>query len=507
LTWSAVYNGDGARLRQVANGVPTTYTLDVAAPLVQVLVQQDGSGMTRYLYGVTRVGEQQSAGWAYHLPDALGSVRQLADGNVQVTLARGYMPYGEALWSVGTGASAYGFTGEKFDASIGLVHLRARYYSPQLGRFFVRDAWSGNGQQPATLNPYLYGLNSPIIYTDPSGQICIAGFDIDFLGGPQCTDEDRQATAEELLRLAGFVSSPNFALGFAYEMIDAIMIIGPETARAAFNIMMDASPAFRDAVYIILGLSSLDCGPDLPTQFLYLVRNGIQGDDYFRRGRVAGRLTSLGLAAVGLIASAGGGAVAAASTPFTFHFGLAATTVAESMAAYSVAVVGSIAIRELNDQLLFRHFFGGGGGGDGGDGPPKLDPGELYGPNEGPEIALGHEFPTTGYPGLEEFAKGKGAKQYAEWQLSGLTPADAGGFSDDFANAMLRTKKAHFALDGTGYPDLKAALLDGAKGFGLGGGKYTNVELYEILHNSNWYGKTVFYFQGEVVSVPFIGGP
>ena len=29
LAWSATYNGDGARLRQVTNGTPTTYTVDL----------------------------------------------------------------------------------------------------------------------------------------------------------------------------------------------------------------------------------------------------------------------------------------------------------------------------------------------------------------------------------------------------------------------------------------------------------------------------------------------
>lgn len=113
-TTQFAYNGDGARLKQVVNGAVTTYTLDpsagsgqaLAAPLVQVLVAKDSGGDTHYLYGVTRIGEQQSAGRVYHVSDALGSVRQLVDSDGQVTLARGYMPYGEPLWSEGAGQSA-----------------------------------------------------------------------------------------------------------------------------------------------------------------------------------------------------------------------------------------------------------------------------------------------------------------------------------------------------------------------------------------------------------------
>ncbi len=163
LAWSATYNGDGARLKQTSNGSVTTYTLDLAAPLVQVLMQQDAGGTTTYLYGVTRLGEQQPTGWAYHLSDALGSVRQLADDAAQVTLARGYMPYGEPLWSMGSGVSAYGFTGEDWNTIIQLVFLRARYYNGALGRFTQQDP-SGLEQ-----NLYAYATSNPVNFTDPSG--------------------------------------------------------------------------------------------------------------------------------------------------------------------------------------------------------------------------------------------------------------------------------------------------------------------------------------------------
>ena len=176
----------GARLQQIVNNLPTTYTLDLAAPLVQVLIQQDANGETAYLYGVTRVGEQQPDGWAYHLSDArpcptlhrsvggplgVGSVRQLADVDGQVTLARGYTPYGEPLWSEGAGQSAYGFTGEDFDVSTGLVFLQARYMSPRLGIFLSHDPWSGDVLRPRSMNGWIYVEGNPVNFTDRTGEI------------------------------------------------------------------------------------------------------------------------------------------------------------------------------------------------------------------------------------------------------------------------------------------------------------------------------------------------
>jgi RHS repeat-associated protein len=170
LTWSASYNGEGARLKQIVNGAPTTYTLDLTAPLVQVLVAKDSSGDTRYLYGVTRIGERQSAGWLYHLTDALGSVRQLTDNSGTVQLARGYTPYGEPLWTNGMASSRYTFTGEDYDPTVGLVFLRARYMQPTLGIFLARDPVDGNDLRPESMNGWGYANDAPSNYTDPSGR-------------------------------------------------------------------------------------------------------------------------------------------------------------------------------------------------------------------------------------------------------------------------------------------------------------------------------------------------
>ena len=111
----------------------TTYTLDLAAPLVQVLVANEGGDSTLYLYGVARIGEDDGA-WHYHLADHLGSVRSLVDADGDVDGTRAYRPYGASLDTAGTASSIYGFTGEQTDPT-GLVYLRARMYAPSLGQF------------------------------------------------------------------------------------------------------------------------------------------------------------------------------------------------------------------------------------------------------------------------------------------------------------------------------------------------------------------------------------
>ena len=147
------------------DGEAITYTLDLAAPLSQVL--SDGENI--YLYGLGRIAQESAARTDYFLPDALGSVRQLTtqDGNVELT--QSFDPFGNLRTRRAGGFSSYGFAGEWTDPT-GLQFLRSRYYAPAQGRFLTRDPFLGILAQPVSLQPYLYALNNPVLYSDPSGQ-------------------------------------------------------------------------------------------------------------------------------------------------------------------------------------------------------------------------------------------------------------------------------------------------------------------------------------------------
>jgi YD repeat-containing protein len=121
-TFQFNYNGDGARLRQVIAGVPTTYTQDLVAPLPVVLQSQAGESTIQYVYALgTRPLAQYGSVWEYLLADALGSVRQIVDGDGNVTLAESYEPYGSVLSSNGTASSIFGYAGEQIDTYIKLL--------------------------------------------------------------------------------------------------------------------------------------------------------------------------------------------------------------------------------------------------------------------------------------------------------------------------------------------------------------------------------------------------
>jgi RHS repeat-associated protein len=84
-----------------------------------------------------------------------------------------YDPYGGIVQQHGIIPTPLGFAGEWHDPTTGLQYLRARWYQPQTGRFTQVDPFAGFLTLPATQHPYQYGLNNPVRYTDPSGEIAV----------------------------------------------------------------------------------------------------------------------------------------------------------------------------------------------------------------------------------------------------------------------------------------------------------------------------------------------
>jgi len=78
-----------------------------------------------------------------------------------------YAPFG-GLRAGSASPEGIGYTGEWTDPT-GLVNLRARAYDPSAARFLSADTYGGEATDPLTANPYAYGIDNPLAYTDPSG--------------------------------------------------------------------------------------------------------------------------------------------------------------------------------------------------------------------------------------------------------------------------------------------------------------------------------------------------
>ncbi|MDZ4817401.1 MAG: RHS repeat-associated core domain-containing protein [Planctomycetota bacterium] len=60
------------------------------------------------------------------------------------------------------------YPGRRLDGEIGLMHYRARYYHPTMGRFVARDPIEYEGND---YNLYRYVSDCPIGFTNPFGQL------------------------------------------------------------------------------------------------------------------------------------------------------------------------------------------------------------------------------------------------------------------------------------------------------------------------------------------------
>jgi RHS repeat-associated protein len=127
-----------------------------------------------------------------------------------------------------------GFTGHEHLDVFGLINMNGRVYDPVVARFLSPDPYIKAPNMPQNYNGYVYCLNNPLVYTDPSGEFFIGTIltsTFDFLatifvkGGidPWNTPENRQAAWKDFdptaqwsptnkawkIDIGGFKTDPN----------------------------------------------------------------------------------------------------------------------------------------------------------------------------------------------------------------------------------------------------------------------------------------------------------
>ncbi|WDZ87372.1 RHS repeat-associated core domain-containing protein [Micromonospora cathayae] len=166
------YDPTGRRSSRTAGGQTTTFLYDEAN-----LVQERVAGMVtadRLTTGLDQTLVRTDAdGTRIPVTDALGSVLGLADTTDGTLTSRyTYDPFGAVTATGAASGNTQQYTGREYDADTGLLYNRARYHSPETGRFVSEDpAGFGGG----SANLYLYALNDPVNLSDPNGDcpICV----------------------------------------------------------------------------------------------------------------------------------------------------------------------------------------------------------------------------------------------------------------------------------------------------------------------------------------------
>jgi RHS repeat-associated protein len=94
----------------------------------------------------------------------LGSERTVTNSSQTVTGTVTFEGFGQTIASTGSSSDPYMFaatSGYRNDGDAGLMHVGARYYDAQVGRFITRDTELDE-------HPYLYCDHDPVNCVDPS---------------------------------------------------------------------------------------------------------------------------------------------------------------------------------------------------------------------------------------------------------------------------------------------------------------------------------------------------
>jgi len=181
LSAEYTYDYSGARIEKTEFGLPgaakqTSFLIDDnnLTGYAQTFSESDsqtGEIETLYVYGDDLYCQVSTNATPldtpeYFLYDGLGSTRSLTDHNGDILQSYNYRPFGEGIDLPSSLSTNHLFTGEYLDSALDYYYLRARYYSPSMGRFTGYDPVEDAANRT---HRYLYVAANPIILNDSSG--------------------------------------------------------------------------------------------------------------------------------------------------------------------------------------------------------------------------------------------------------------------------------------------------------------------------------------------------
>lgn len=216
------YDPEGMRVREEHGGKVRQFFY-----AMEDVVSVYGAGGSREAYyahgpGIDEpLAQVASEGLQYLHRDGMGSVTALS-GAAGESLGRiNYSVFGSVESATGA-KSRYGFTGRELDDT-GLSYYRARYYQPEVGRFVSRDSFGGRPTTPASSNRFIYVMNNPTRYTDPSGHEAMVLSAPDVLGLQAATAALVSAIGAGLAAL-GAIAVPTAVAAIAIAVLIALVI-------------------------------------------------------------------------------------------------------------------------------------------------------------------------------------------------------------------------------------------------------------------------------------------
>ncbi len=165
------YNGEGYRIGKEVNGEQTYYLYESGRVILEL--DETGEQVARNVYGTNLLMRTVNDETYYYLYNGHGDVTALLTREGTIAATYYYDAFGNILESTGDVNNNIRYAGYQYDEETGLYYLNARMYDPVAARFLQEDMYTGDPEDPLSLNLYTYCKNNPIIYWDPSGHIAI----------------------------------------------------------------------------------------------------------------------------------------------------------------------------------------------------------------------------------------------------------------------------------------------------------------------------------------------
>ena len=179
------YDGSQRRVWRAENGTVTSRYLYLDQYRIAAELDAAGAFKKRFYFGdspnVPDLMVDASGVNFVLAKDSRGSVVAVINSSTGAVVQQiTYSEWGQILADTNPGFQPFGFTGGLYDADAGLVHLGARDYDAEVGRFISKDPILFAG---GDTNLYGYTFNDPVNFIDPSGHFGIAGAAVGFLSG------------------------------------------------------------------------------------------------------------------------------------------------------------------------------------------------------------------------------------------------------------------------------------------------------------------------------------
>ena len=169
------YDPLGFRYQKEVNGDTNRYIFDGWSIVTET--NKEGELKSREVRGYELLKKETNNKQYYYHQNEHGDITHLTNVDEEIENSYSYDVFGNIREEQEYVFNYFKYFGEQYEKEIEQYYLRARFYNPVIGRFTQEDVYRGN-----ELNLYVYVINNPLLWVDPSGYAKISiSFDLDGL--------------------------------------------------------------------------------------------------------------------------------------------------------------------------------------------------------------------------------------------------------------------------------------------------------------------------------------